>query len=116
VGVIVFSPLQQGLLTNRYLAGEGPAGSRAAVGKFLTEDMITEGYLARARALDAVASARGQTLAQLALTWVLRDRRVTSAIIGASSVAQLEDNIAALSAPALTDEELAAIEPHARED
>jgi L-glyceraldehyde 3-phosphate reductase len=116
VGVIVFSPLQQGLLTNRYLSGEVPAGSRAAVGKFLTEDMITEGYLARARALDAVASARGQTLAQLALTWVLRDRRVTSAIIGASSVAQLEDNIAALSAPALTDEELAAIEPHARED
>jgi L-glyceraldehyde 3-phosphate reductase len=116
VGVIVFSPLQQGLLTARYLSGEVPAGSRAAVGRFLREDMITESYLLRARALNDIAAARGQTLAQLALSWVLRDRRVTSAIIGASSVAQLEDNIAALRAQALSDEELAAIEPYAREE
>jgi L-glyceraldehyde 3-phosphate reductase len=113
VGMIVFSPLAQGLLTGRYLSGDVPADSRAAVGHFLKPERIDETYLARARALDEIASGRGQSLAQLALSWVLRDPRVTSALIGASSVAQLEDNVAALSAPALTDDELAAIEPHA---
>lgn len=115
LGVIVFSPLQQGLLTDRYLSGEIPASSRAAVGKHLSASRITPEYLARARALDAIASGRGQTLAQLALSWVLRDPRVTSAIIGASSVQQLEDNVAALTASPLTSDEVAAIEPYARE-
>lgn len=113
VGMIVFSPLQQGLLTGRYLSGEVPAGSRAATSRFLSADSISGTYLERARALDEIARGRGQSLAQLALTWVLRDPRVTSALIGASSVAQLEDNVAALTAPPLTDEDIAAIEPHA---
>lgn len=113
VGMIVFSPLAQGLLTGRYLSGEVPAGSRAAQGRFLTADAISETYLTRARALNEIAAGRGQSLAQLALTWVLRDARVTSALIGASSVVQLEDNVAALSAPPLTAEEIAAIEPYA---
>jgi L-glyceraldehyde 3-phosphate reductase len=113
VGMIVFSPLQQGLLTGRYLSGEVPAGSRAATSHFLSADTIDDTYLARARALNAIAESRGQSLAQLALTWVLRDERVTSAIIGASSVAQLEDNVAALTAAPLTADEVAAIEPHA---
>lgn len=114
VGMIVFSPLQQGLLTGRYLSGEVPEGSRASVGHFLTADKaLDETYLQRARALNDIAQGRGQTLAQLALSWVLRDARVTSALVGASSVKQLEDNVAALDAPPLTDDELAAIEPHA---
>jgi L-glyceraldehyde 3-phosphate reductase len=113
VGMIVFSPLQQGLLTGRYLSGDVPAGSRAATSRFLSADSISDTYLSRARALNDIAAQRGQSLAQLALTWVLRDQRVTSAIIGASSVAQLEDNVAALTAAPLTDEEIAAIEPHA---
>jgi len=115
VGTIVFSPLAQGLLTGRYLGGSAPEGSRAARSDspFLSSSNLTDTYLERARALNAIAEGRGQTLAQLALSWVLRDARVTSALIGASSVAQLEDNVAALSAPALTDDEIAAIEPHA---
>lgn len=113
VGMIVFSPLAQGLLTGRYLSGDVPAGSRAATSRFLSAEQISETYLSRARALNAIAEARGQSLAQLALTWVLRDQRVTSALIGASSVAQLEDNVAALRAEPLTEEEIAAIEPHA---
>ncbi len=113
IGMIVFSPLAQGLLTGRYLSGEVPAGSRAAQGRFLKADAIDETYLSRARALNEIAAGRGQSLAQLALTWLLRDPRVTSALIGASSVAQLEDNLAALQAPPLTDEEIAAIEPYA---
>ena len=113
VGTIVFSPLAQGLLTSRYLSGEVPAGSRASVGQSLRADRISETYLTRARALQAIATGRGQTLAQLALAWVLRDERVTSALIGASSVAQLEDSVAALAAGPLTAGELAAIEEHA---
>ena len=113
VGMIVFSPLQQGLLTSRYLSGSVPAGSRASVGHFLTPDAISPTYLERARALAEIAAGRGQSLAQLALSWVLRDARVTSALVGASSVAQLEDNVAALAAPPLTDDEVAAIEPYA---
>ena len=99
--MVVFSPLEQGLLTDRYLTGDVPADSRAAVGRFLTADRITPQYLAMARGLAEVASARGQSLAQLALSWVLRDARVTSAIVGASSVAQLEQNVAALDAAPL---------------
>ena len=113
IGMIVFSPLAQGLLTGRYLSGDVPAGSRAATSRFLSAQQIGDTYLARARALNEIAGARGQSLAQLALTWVLRDPRVTSALIGASSVAQLEDNVAALRAEPLTAEEIAAIEPHA---
>lgn len=114
-GVIVFSPLQQGLLTDRYLSGGVPAGSRASVAHFLKPDAIDDVYLARVRALNEIAKARGQSLAQLALAWVLRDPRVTSALIGASSVRQLEQNVAALEAPELTAEELADIEPYAEE-
>ena len=113
VGMIVFSPLAQGLLTDRYLSGEIPADSRAAVGHFLKPERISEDYLARARALNEVARRRGQTLAQLALAWVLRDQRVTSALVGASSVAQLEGNLAALAAGPITDEELVEIARHA---
>ncbi|QAY64283.1 aldo/keto reductase [Xylanimonas allomyrinae] len=115
VGAIVFSPLQQGLLTGRYLAGAAPAGSRAARpdSPFLSASNLSETYLERARALDAVAQGRGQTLAQLAVSWVLRDPRVTSALVGASSVAQLEDTVGALAAAPLTAEEIAAIEPYA---
>ncbi len=113
VGTIVFSPLQQGLLTSRYLTGAVPPGSRAAAGHFLKPESIDATYLQRARALNEIAEGRGQSLAQLALSWVLRDSRVTSAIIGASSVAQLEDNLAAVGAPPLTPDEITAIEPHA---
>ena len=110
IGSIVFSPLAQGLLTDRYLKGM-PADSRAANSPFLSAANLTDEYLDRARALNEIAAARGQSLAQIALTWVLRHPQVTSALIGASSVAQLEDSFAAASAPALTDDELAAIEP-----
>jgi L-glyceraldehyde 3-phosphate reductase len=112
-GSIVFSPLAQGLLTDRYLDGSVPSDSRAATSQFLSEKGIDEEYLARARALNEIAAARGQSLAQLALTWVLRHPQVTSALIGASSVAQLEQNVAALDAAPLTADELAAIDPHA---
>ena len=110
IGSIVFSPLAQGLLTNRYLNGV-PSDSRAAEGRWFTSDSIDETYLDRARALNEIAEARGQSLAQLALTWARRHPQVTSALIGASSVAQLEDNIRSLDAPQLTDDELAAIDP-----
>lgn len=112
VGSIVFSPLAQGMLTNRYLKGI-PADSRAAEGRWINETNISDEYLDRARALEEIAKGRGQSLAQLALNWVLRIPEVTSALIGASSVAQLEDNFAALSFPALTADEIAAIEPFA---
>ncbi len=112
IGSIVFSPLAQGLLTNRYLDGV-PAGSRAAEGRWISGDNIDETYLERARALNAIAEARGQSLAQLALLWVLRHPQVTSALIGASSVRQLDDSLDALHGAALTADELAAIEPHA---
>lgn len=110
MGSIVFSPLAQGLLTDRYLAGI-PEGSRASNSPFLGAENITGEYLERARALSEIAKERGQSLAQLALSWVLRMPQVTSALIGASSVAQLENNVAALDYPPLTAEEVAAIEP-----
>jgi L-glyceraldehyde 3-phosphate reductase len=100
------------LLTDRYLNGAVPADSRAATNQFFAR-RINDEYLERARALNNIAAQRGQTLAQLALTWVLRHRQVTSALVGASSVAQLEQNVAALAAPPLSAEELAAIEPFA---
>lgn len=110
---IVFSPLAQGLLTDRYLSGDVPADSRAATSRFLSPEKISEDYLDRIRGLDAIARERGQSIAQLALSWVLRERLVASALIGASSVAQLEQNVAALDAAPLTDDEIARVEPFA---
>jgi L-glyceraldehyde 3-phosphate reductase len=104
----VFSPLAQGLLTDRYLAGV-PKDSRAAVGGHLKAESITDTYLERVRGLSAIAEARGQTLAQMALFWTLRNPGVTSALIGASSVKQLEDNLAAIHGPEFEAEELEAI-------
>jgi L-glyceraldehyde 3-phosphate reductase len=112
VGCIVFSPLAQGLLTDRYLAGV-PADSRAAQGKSMGQDMLSDENLARVRALNEIAKARGQSLAQLALAWALRDPRVTSVLVGASSVEQLETNVAAVDRLDLSDDELAAIDEHA---
>ncbi len=112
LGSIVFSPLAQGLLTARYLDGI-PADSRAAEGRWITSDTIDAEYLGRARALNAIADARGQSLAQMALLWVLRHPQVTSALIGASSVRQLDNSLDALSAAPLSADELEAIEPHA---
>ncbi|MET9266319.1 L-glyceraldehyde 3-phosphate reductase [Amycolatopsis sp. NPDC004079] len=114
-GCIAFSPLAQGLLTNKYLSGV-PSDSRAAQGKSLNPDTITEEKLGKIRALGEIAERRGQTLAQLALAWALRDPRMTSLVIGASSVAQLEDNVAALDNLSFTDEELAEIDQHATEE
>ncbi len=111
VGVIAFSPLAQGLLTDRYLRGI-PEGSRAARVDYMAS-MITDEALGHVRALNDIAQQRGQTLAQLALSWVLRDRRVTSALIGASSVQQLDDNLAAVRNTSFSEEELAAIDEHA---
>jgi L-glyceraldehyde 3-phosphate reductase len=112
VGCIAFSPLAQGMLTDRYLGGV-PADSRAAKGVFLSEDMITEDRLQHVRALNEIASSRGQTLAQMAVAWVLRDPRVTSALIGASSVEQLDDTLGALDRLEFSDDELAEIDRHA---
>jgi L-glyceraldehyde 3-phosphate reductase len=109
VGVIAFSPLAQGQLTDRYLNGV-PADSRMALGHFLKRDALTEERLALLHALNKIAQGRGQTLAQLALAWVLRDPRVVSVLIGASSVAQLEQNVAVLDSPGFSDAELAEID------
>ncbi|WP_344502810.1 L-glyceraldehyde 3-phosphate reductase [Dactylosporangium maewongense] len=108
-GCIPFSPLAQGLLTDRYLSGI-PSDSRVRTSRFLNESDLSESRLKTIEALNEVARGRGQSLAQLALAWALRDPRVTSLIIGASSVAQLEQNLGALSAPALTSEELTRID------
>ncbi len=114
IGCIVFSPLAQGLLTDRYLAGV-PVGSRASQPGSLSPDLLTEDTLAKVRALSQVAARRGQTLAQMALAWTIRDRRVTSALIGASSVAQLEQNVGALDQLAFSTGELAEIDLYATE-
>lgn len=111
-GGIAFSPLAQGLLTDRYLHGI-PADSRAAEGRWMTENTIDQEYLDRATALNDIAASRGQSLAQLAINWVLRHPQVTSALIGASSVKQLENNVAALDFAPLTGDELGAIEQFA---
>ncbi len=112
VGGIVYSPLAQGLATDRYLNGI-PADSRVRTANWIDEKRINDTYLGHARALNDIALGRGQTFAQMALTWTMRHAGVTSALIGASSVAQLEDSLKAAHAEPLTDEELAAIEPHA---
>jgi len=109
IGCIAFTALAQGLLTNRYLNGI-PADSRAAQGKSLEQETITPEVIERVRKLNDLASGRGQTLAQMALAWVLRDVRVTSTLIGASSVAQLEDNVAATKNLTFSDDELASID------
>jgi L-glyceraldehyde 3-phosphate reductase len=114
VGCIAFSPLAQGMLTEKYLGGI-PDDSRASRPASLSPDLITEEALAKIRALKEIATRRGQTLAQLALAWVLRDDRVTSALLGASSVAQLEENLAAVDHLDFTDEELEEIDRHATE-
>jgi len=108
VGCIVFSPLAQGQLTDRYLNGI-PAGSRVTHSGLLTEDTVAQN-LPRIRALNEIAARRGQTLAQMALAWAIRDQRVTSAVIGASSVQQLEDNVKALGGAAFGPDELAEID------
>ncbi|WP_031069131.1 L-glyceraldehyde 3-phosphate reductase [Streptomyces sp. NRRL S-118] len=112
MGCIAFAPLAQGLLTDKYLTGI-PEGSRATQGKSLDPNLLSEEVVRRLRGLDEIARRRGQSLAQLALTWVLRDERMTSALIGASSVTQLEQNIAALAGAPLTEEELKEIDSYA---
>ena len=112
VGCIAFSPLAQGLLTDRYLNGV-PDGSRATKNDSLEMSMLSDENLSHARALNDIAKERGQTLAQLALAWVLRDPRVTSALIGAASVDQLDDNLDALHNLAFTDDEMARIDKYA---
>ncbi|MFD8532434.1 L-glyceraldehyde 3-phosphate reductase [Streptosporangium canum] len=114
VGCIAFSPLAQGMLTDRYLDGV-PEGSRASLGHFLTPEMLTEESMRHVRTLNEIARRRGQSLAQMALAWALRDRRVTSVLIGASSVRQLEDSLGAVGGLSFTDEELEAIDKDAVE-
>ena len=113
-GCIVFSPLAQGMLSTKYLDGI-PEGSRASRPSPLSPSMITDESLAKIRALNEIAAARGQTLAQMAIAWTLRDPRVTSALPGASSVEQVEENVAALDRLDFSDEELAEIDRHATE-
>lgn len=114
LGCIAFSPLAQGMLTDKYLGGV-PEGSRASQDKSLSTGLLSEENLAHVRALNEVAAGRGQSLAQLAIAWVLRDERVTSALVGASSVRQLEDSLGALRTLSFTADELAAIDAHAVE-
>jgi L-glyceraldehyde 3-phosphate reductase len=114
VGAIVFSPLAQGMLTGKYLGGV-PEDSRVSRGGALSEDMLTDDALAHVRALNEIASRRGQSLAQMAIAWTVRDPRVTSALIGARTVDQLEDSLGALQSLDFSDEELAEIDSHAVE-
>ncbi|SIQ52038.1 L-glyceraldehyde 3-phosphate reductase [Rhizobium sp. RU20A] len=111
-GCIAFSPLAQGLLTNKYLNGVS-ADSRAARAGSFDESLLTDDNIARVRALNDIAARRGQSLAQMAIAWVLRDRRITSALIGARNVQQLDDSLDALNNLAFTDEELKEIDRHA---
>ena len=112
IGCIVFSPLAQGMLTDKYLDGI-PEGSRASRESSLSPDLLTPEALEKIRALNEIAGGRGQSLAQMAVAWVLRDERVTSALVGASSVAQLEANVTALENLEFTADELAEIDKHA---
>jgi L-glyceraldehyde 3-phosphate reductase len=114
IGCVVFSPLAQGLLTDKYLNGV-PEGSRASHPGSMTQDMLTEANLAKIRALNEIAKRRGQSLAQMAVAWTLRDPVVTSALVGASSVGQLEQNVAALNKPEFSPSELAEIDRYATE-
>ena len=112
VGCIAFSPLAQGMLTDKYLRGI-PEGSRAAQGKSLSTDLLTDEAITHIRALNELATERGQTLAQMALAWALRDPRVTSVLIGASSAAQIRDSVGALANLEFSADELARIDRHA---
>jgi L-glyceraldehyde 3-phosphate reductase len=112
IGSIVFSPLAQGLLTDRYLNGV-PPGSRASQSGSLSKETLTDETLSKVRALNQVAQGRGQTLAQMALAWTLRDQRVTSALVGASSIAQLEQNVGALDKLEFSTDELMEIDRYA---
>ena len=112
-GFVAFSPLAQGLLTGRYLNGI-PQDSRMAEGRSLRSDVLTDAMLTRIRGLNDLARRRGQTLAEMALAWLLSDKRVTSVIIGASSTAQIGDNLRALENGAFSDEELAEIDALSR--
>ncbi len=112
IGCITFSPLAQGMLTDRYLNGI-PEGSRASRNDSLSPDLLTDEVMAKVRALNEIAASRGQTLAQMALAWTLRDARVTTTLVGASSVAQLEANVAAIDRLGFSADELAAIDRHA---
>jgi L-glyceraldehyde 3-phosphate reductase len=114
IGCIPFSPLAQGMLTNKYLDGV-PADSRAAAGSSFDASLLDGDTLSRVRALADIASDRGQTLAQLAITWVLRDPRITTALVGASRWTQIEDLVASLDHPPLTDHEIQRIEPLAHD-
>ncbi|GAA2384027.1 aldo/keto reductase [Nonomuraea africana] len=114
VGCVVYSPLAQGLLTDRYLDGI-PDDSRAAEGRFLGRSDVTPEVVGFVRAIGAIAAERGQTVAQMALAWALRDPRVTSVLVGASSAAQLESNVAAVDRLGFTDDELAALDRAAKE-
>jgi L-glyceraldehyde 3-phosphate reductase len=114
VGCIVFSPLAQGVLSDRYLEGI-PEGSRASQSRSLAPDMISEATMEKVRGLNEIATARGQTLAQMALAWTLRDPRVTSTLIGVSSAGQLDENVSALANTGFSDDELAAIDRFATE-
>jgi L-glyceraldehyde 3-phosphate reductase len=114
VGCIAFSPLAQGLLSNKYLNGV-PERSRVRSGNYFSEELLTEENLERVRGLNEIAAGRGQSLAQMAIAWVLRDPRVTSALVGVSSVQQLEDNVAALQHLEFTSDELSEIDRHAQE-
>src|SRR6266568_1941504 len=112
IGCITFSPLAQGLLTDRYLQGI-PAGSRASHAGSFSQEMLNEQTLAKVRALNQMAQRRGQTLAQMALAWTLRDPRVTSTLVGASSVEQLEQNVSAIDKLVFSPDELGEIDRHA---
>jgi L-glyceraldehyde 3-phosphate reductase len=114
IGCIVFSPLAQGVLSDRYLSGV-PAGSRASRHGSLSPDTLTEETMTKVRGLNEIATGRGQSLAQMAMAWTLRDPRITSTLIGVSNVAQLEDNVAALDSTQFTADELAAIDRFATE-
>ncbi|HEX9904446.1 MAG TPA: aldo/keto reductase, partial [Propylenella sp.] len=114
IGCIAFSPLAQGMLTSKYLEGV-PAGSRATAGKTLKQEFLREETIERIRSLNDIARQRGQSLAQMAIAWVLRDRRVTSALIGASRPEQIRELAGALANTSFTNEELAAIDRHAQE-
>ncbi|HSU12827.1 aldo/keto reductase, partial [Longimicrobium sp.] len=114
VGCIAFSPLAQGMLTAKYLDGV-PAGARAGKQGSLRRAFLSDENLARIRGLDAIARRRGQSLAQMAIAWALRDPRVTSALIGASRPEQIAEGVGALAGPAFTPDELAEIDRFARE-
>jgi L-glyceraldehyde 3-phosphate reductase len=114
IGCIAFSPLAQGMLTDKYLAGQ-PADSRVKANSSLGGELLTKENLSNIRALDEIARGRGQSLAQMAIAWVLKDPRVTSALIGASKVAQIEECVAALRNTSFSAEELARIDRHAKE-